>query len=91
MQNIVVIFDVPGMTSEQYDRTMKELDSVGQRDPKGRLHHVAFSKPGGWSVVDVWESGELLNQLAQKLMPILQQNGVTPPQPQIYPVHNMIK
>ena len=91
MSTIVAVFEVPGMTSEQYDRSIKELESAGAGNPKGRLYHVASSKSGGWFVVDVWESDELLNQFAQTLMPILQKIGVTPPQPQVYPVHNIIK
>jgi hypothetical protein len=90
-QGIVALFDIPGMTAAQYDRVIKELEAAGAGSPKGRLYHVASAKEAGWFVVDVWESGELLNQFAQTLMPILQKNGVTPPQPQIYPTHNIIK
>ena len=88
---IVAIFDVAGMTSQQYDQVDKALKDAGQHNPKGRLYHVASSKSNGWLVVDVWESQELLNQFAQTLIPILQKAGVTPPQPQIYPAHNIIK
>ena len=88
---IVAVFDVPGMTSEQYEQVNKVLEEAGKDSPEGRLHHVASSKPDGWFVVDVWESAELLDRFAQTLMPILQNAGVTLPQPQIYPVHNIIK
>ncbi|MDE3057132.1 MAG: hypothetical protein KGJ59_04150 [Bacteroidota bacterium] len=91
MPAIVALFDVPGMSSGQYDNTIKELESIGEGDPRGRLHHVAFSKKSGWFVVDVWESEELLNRFAQKLIPILQKNGVTPPSVETYPVHKIIK
>ena len=89
-QAIIAIFDVPGMTANQYDQVMQNLENAGAGAPKGRLNHMAAAKDGGWLVVDVWESGELLEQFAQTLVPILQQAGVTPPQPQVYPVHNMI-
>lgn len=88
---IVAVFEIPGMTSEQYDQVIKGLEAAGEGSPEGRLYHVAASKSGGWFVADVWRSPELLDQFAQTLMPILQQAGVTPPQPQIYPVHNIIK
>jgi hypothetical protein len=91
MSTVVAVFDVPGMTSAQYDRVIKDLETAGVGSPKGRLYHVASSKEGGWFVVDVWESAELLNQFAQTLMPILQKAGVTPPQPQVYSVHKIIR
>ncbi|MGH7449905.1 MAG: hypothetical protein ACRENG_01020 [bacterium] len=91
MSAITAVFDIPGMTSKQYDQTIKDLEAAGASAPKGRLYHVANSKVGSWFVVDVWESAELLGAFAQTLMPILQKNGVTPPQPQIHPVHNIIK
>ena len=90
MSAIVVVFDVPGMTAAQYDQVDKELETAGERNPKGRLYHVAFAKAAGWFVVDVWESREALDRFAQSLMPILQKAGVTPTEPQIYPVHNII-
>lgn len=87
---VVAVFDVPGMTSRQYDQVMKDLASAGQAHPKGRISHVASSQQGGWFVVDVWESPEQLNAFAGTLMPILQKNGVAPPQPKVYPVHNIV-
>lgn len=91
MSTITAVFDVPGMTATQYDQVIKDLEAAGAGTPQGRLYHVASSKEGGWFAVDVWESAELLNQFAQTLMPIFQKAGVAPPQPQIYPVHNIIK
>lgn len=88
---IAAVFDVPGMTSAQYDKVIKDLEAAGEGSPEGRLYHLASSKEGGWFVVDVWESPELLNQFAQTLMPTLQKAGVTPPEPQVYPVHNIIE
>ena len=91
MSAITAVFEIPGMTAKQYDQTVKDLEAAGASAPKGRLYHVASSKAGGWFVVDVWESEELLNAFAQTLMPILQKAGVTPTPPQIHPVHNIIK
>ncbi len=91
MSAIIALFDAPGMTSAQYDQVVKDLEAAGEGSPKGRLYHVASSKTGGWFVMDVWESAELLDRFAKTLIPILQKNGVTPPQPQVYTVHNIIK
>jgi hypothetical protein len=87
---ITVLFDVPKMTSAQYDQVIKKLEAAGLGAPKGRSYHVASSQPGGWFVVDVWESPELLDQFAKHLMPILQSVGVKPPEPKVFPVHNVI-
>lgn len=90
-KSIVAVFNVPGMTAQQYDKVHNELKAAGKSTPRGRLYHVAAAKPNGWFVLDVWASAEELNQFAQTLMPILQKVGVTPPQPEIYPVHQIIK
>ena len=90
MSTITVLFDMPDVTAAQYDQVIQGLEAVGAGNPQGRLYHVASPKEGGWLVVDVWESDELLNQFAQTLIPIMQKAGVTPPQSQVYPVHNMI-
>ena len=87
---ITVIFDVPGMTAAQYDNVIADLENAGAGAPAGRLYHNAASKPDGWLVVDVWEPPAHLEQFAKMLMLALVQNGVTPPQPQVYPTHNVI-
>ena len=90
MQKVIALFNVPGMTAKQYDQVMKDLETSGHGNPKGRLHHVAAEIPNGWSVIDVWQSGESMNEFAGILIPILIKNGVTPPQPTILPVHNIV-
>ena len=88
---IVVVFDVSGMNREQYDQVIKNLEAAGQEKPSGRLYDVASPTPGGWLVVDVWDSRGHLDAFARTLMPTLQKAGVPPPQPKICPVHNIIK
>lgn len=90
MSTVIAIFDVPGMTAAQYDQVMKDLNAAGEGSPKGRRSHTAAAKDGGWLVVDIWDSPDALNQFAPTLMPILAKNGVTPPQPQVYPAHNLV-
>ena len=90
MSTITVLFDMPNVTSTQYDKVIRGLEAAGLGSPKRRLYHIASPKEGGWLVVDVWESGELLDQFAQMLIPVMQRVGVMPPQPQVYPLHNVI-
>ena len=88
---ITAVFELPDMTQQRYDQIIKDLESKGFGAPDGRLHHVASASDNGGFVVDVWESEEKLGKFAEVLMPILASNGVTLPQPQIRPVHNIIK
>lgn len=88
MQKVIAQFNVPGMTAKQYDQVMKDLQTAGHANPKDRLNHFAAELPNGWLVIDVWSSGEALNEFAGTLMPILIKNGVTPPQPTVLPIHN---
>lgn len=88
---VTVLFQVPDMTKAQYDRVIKELKAKGLGAPAGRMYHVASATDDGWLVVDVWESEAKLGKFAETLMPTLVAAGVTPPQPKIYPVHNIIK
>ena len=88
---ITAVFKVPTMTSEQYDKVIKELEVKGVGAPDGRLHHVASPDGGGLLVVDIWESEEKLDKFSQVLIPTLEGVGVTPAEPEIRPVHNIIK
>ncbi len=88
---IVAIFNIPDMTSAQYDQATKDLEAAGAGHPEGRKYHIAAAKDGGWCVVDVWASAESLDRFGQTLMPILQKVGVTPTPPEILPLHNTIQ
>lgn len=87
---IATVFDIKGMTSQQYDQSVLELEKAGLGNPDGRLYHVAAPKDDGWYVVDIWESEEKLGKFSEALVPILMKAGVAPIPPQIYPVHNII-
>lgn len=86
----VVLFDVPTMSMGQYDQVMRDLEAAGVGTPAGRLGHLCSARGEGAQVVDVWESPESLQAFAGVLMPILAQNGVTPPNPEVLPLHNAV-
>ncbi len=88
---IVAHFEIPGMTVEQYEQTLKELENAGLGAPDGRIYHVASPIEGGWTVTDVWESEEKFGAFGEVLMPIMSSAGITPTPPKITPVHNVIK
>ena len=88
--SVTVVFDVPGMTPQQYDRVMQDLEAAGHVAPAGRMHHIASQTDSGWHVVDVWESEEKLEKFAEVLMPTLAKAGVQPPQPKVLRTHNIV-
>ena len=89
---ILTVFNVPTMTADKYNRAIKDLEAAGQGMPKGRLYHVASRQEDGSIMVsDVWESPELLEEFGKTLTPILLAAGVTPAEPKVQAVHNVIK
>src|SRR2546422_9073183 len=91
MNKLLVIFDVPTMSLAQYDSVMKDLDKTGAFYQDARPYHFCAPQEKGSVVVDVWDSPESLQQFAAVLFPILAKNGVTPPTPAVYPIHNSIE
>jgi hypothetical protein len=80
------------MTADKYNKTIKGLEEAGEGNPTGRLYHVAtLQNDGSVIVTDIWESAELLDQFGKTLIPVLQNAGVEPVQPTVYPVHNYIQ
>ncbi len=87
---ITLIFTPPSMDARQYDEIIKRLENAGASTPAGRLYHVCFGTGTSLRVVDVWESQDAFNAFGQTLMPILQQLGIDPGQPEVTEVHNII-
>jgi hypothetical protein len=84
-------FKPSSFTKERYDETIKKLEAAGAGAPAGRLYHVAFEADGLIQVFDVWESQESFEAFGTTLVPIMTELGADPGQPQISPVHNIIK
>ena len=87
---IIAVFNNPGMTSDQYDQCIKELEDAGLGSPDGRISHLAGVKEGGWFVTDVWESEEKFAKFGESLMPILESIGATVAEPEIIPFYNSL-
>ena len=73
---ILVRFTPSGLTSEQYNAVGQKLQDGGQWPPDGLLAHVGFGTSGDLKVSEVWESREHMEKFAERLMPILQEEGV---------------
>jgi hypothetical protein len=82
----------PGLTAEDYDRTLPLLEASGEFPPDGLEYHVAFSSGGRFRVSEIWDSTEQLEAFGQRLMPILAENGIElDGPPEVIEVHNIIK
>jgi hypothetical protein len=87
---VAMLMEWPEVTQEQYEAVMKEL-RLDVNPPLGGLFHVAGPMPGGWRVVDVWESPEAFQTFSeQRIMPAVKKVGIsTQPRVEVYPAHNV--
>lgn len=89
---ILTVFNLSTMNAEKYNAAIRGLEAAGQGKPKGRLYHVATSQEDGSIIVtDIWESTDLLDEFGKTLIPTLNEAGVTPVKPKVYPVLNVIE
>ncbi len=89
---IITVFNLSTMTTEKYNQAISGLEAAGEGKPKGRLYHIAARQEDGSTIVtDIWESAALLDEFGKTLVPVLNKAGVTPVQPMIYPVLNVIE
>ena len=86
---IMAVFHAQGMSADQYDEAIRKLEEAGEGAPEGRRFHVAAVTSGETFSVDVWESEEALGRFGAVLAPIVAGLGLTPPQPEVYPVHDI--
>ena len=94
---IGVVFDFRGAAARaKYEQSVK-LILKGKRKRladwpvKGVLAHIAGPVPGGWRVVDVWQSRTAFNRFGKKLQPVLKKLGIKQARPKIFPVTRFIK
>jgi hypothetical protein len=87
---LAILFTPPAMTAEQYDEVIRRLETAGAGAPAGRRSHVCFGTGASLQVLDVWDSQDTFNAFGQTLMPILQEVGLDPGQPEIAEVHHSI-
>lgn len=88
---IGVYFASQSMNAQRYSEVVKQLEAAGAGSPKGRLYHASFGDTNDLHVFDVWDSQAEFDAFGEILMPILTKNGVNPAQPEIMPIHNIIK
>ena len=90
--SILTVFNLSTMNTKNYDQLVRDLENAGHGKPKGRLYHTAsLQEDGTFIVTDAWESAELLAEFGKALIPALHKVGVTPVEPKVYPIHNIIE
>jgi len=87
---IGIYFSAAGMSAAKYDECIKLLKKAGAGNPSGRSYHTAFGPKDNLMVFDVWTSQSAFDKFGKTLMPILQQLGIDPGQPEVMPVHKVI-
>lgn len=92
---VVLVHQGEGLTRKSYEEAVRKLtDGKGVSSPadwpvEGLLVHAAGDAPGGFRVVDVWESEEAIARFGETLGPILGELGISA-QPEMYPVHTYV-
>lgn len=90
--SIVVRFTPTGLTGEQYDRAIRALEEAGALPPDGLAYHVCFGNEGSLLVSEIWDSQEQFEAFGERLMPLLDEAGITfSGPPQSFEVRNVLK
>jgi hypothetical protein len=84
-------FTPTSLTAEQYDETIRKLEEGGDFPPDGLDYHVCFGTDGELKVSEIWDSKEQFEAFGPQLMPVLQEVGIEPGEPQLIDIHNVIR
>jgi hypothetical protein len=89
---ILMIMDLEGATTEQYDALNDAIQVDENNLPQGLIQHAAGpTDEGGLLIVDVWESEEDLGRFfEEKVGPAMAQLKLPAGQPRVHEVHNHI-
>jgi hypothetical protein len=91
MQQVVIQFNFPNVSLQQYDKVWNDMRAAGHSHPKGLISHVgAPTADGGLLVVDVWQSQAAFEEFGNILMPLLAKNDFPGVQPKVFPVHYVL-
>ena len=94
---IGVLFEFRGAASRaKYEKSVKMMlrghrKRLADWPVKGVLAHIAGPMPGGWRVIDVWQSRTAFDRFGKKLKPVLKKIGMQGVTPKIFPLTRFIK
>ena len=89
--SVVVRFAPASLTAQQYDEAVRRIQNAGAWPPDGLDYHVCFGSDGNLLVSEIWDSQEQLEAFGERLMPVLAEVGIDPGQPEVLPIHNIVK
>jgi hypothetical protein len=90
--SVLIRFAPASLTAEQYDESVRRLEEgEGGFPPEGLDYHVCFGTDGNLKVSEIWDSNEQLQAFGERLMPVLSDIGIEPGQPEVIPIHNVVK
>ncbi len=88
--SVLIRFTPEQLTAKQYDAAVSRLQETGDFPPTGLDYHVCFGTEGKLRVSEIWDSQEELDAFRERLMPILDEVGIDPGQPELMTVHNVV-
>jgi hypothetical protein len=90
--SIVMFLEVPGATTDQYDRVNEIMGIHGPEDePEGLLSHVCAANDDGLLICDVWRSQQELDDFIQsRVAPAMKEVGAHPSPPRLAELHNQL-
>ena len=88
--SVLVRFSPSSLTAEQYDAVVRRLTEEGVQPADGLDYEVCFGSGDKMRVSLVWIRSSI-EAFGARLMPILAEMGIDPGQPEVLPVHNIIK
>ena len=89
--SVLIRFAPKSLTAEQYDTVVARLTEEGIQPAEGLDYEVCFGSGDQMRVSLVWDTQEQLDAFGARLMPILAEFGIDPGEPEVFPVHNVIK
>jgi hypothetical protein len=89
--SVLIRFAPDSLTAEQYDEVVRRLNDAGVFPAEGLDYEVCFGSGDKMRVSQVWDTQENLEAFGARLKPILQEVGINPGEPEVVPVHNIIK
>ena len=89
--SVLIRFTPASLTTQEYDETMRTLESEGNWPADGLDFHVCFGSDGQLRISEIWDSREQLDAFGQQLMPVLREQGIDPGQPEIVEIHNIVR
>ena len=94
---IGIVIDFPGANARaKYQKSVKLLlkgrrKRLADWPVKGVLAHIAGPIPGGFRVIDVWESRAAFKRFGKTLAPVMKKTGMRRPKMKIFPLVRFIK